>query len=67
MLRPIVLTVTALMFLQSAGTWRSASGADVHWPGWLGPKRDGWVIGFKPPPRWAVGQVRGWQVDVGSG
>ena len=26
--------------------------ADVHWPGWLGPKRDGWVSYFNPPKQW---------------
>ncbi len=24
-----------------------SSAEDVHWPGWLGPKRDGWVPYFE--------------------
>ena len=67
MLRPMVLTVTALILLALASTWQSASGADVHWPGWLGPKRDGWVSTFKPPTRWPEELKKVWQVEVGTG
>lgn len=67
MVRPIVLTVTALIFLPVVSTWQPASGADVHWPGWLGPKRDGWVSGFRPPTRWPERLERVWRVEVGTG
>ena len=67
MLRPIGLTVTALIFLPVASTWQPASGADVYWSGWLGPERNGWVSGFQPPTRWPEKLERGWQVEVGTG
>jgi len=47
--------------------WSAAADAVVHWPGWLGPKRDGWVSGFRPPARWPQKLKRGWQVEVGTG
>ncbi len=67
MLRPIILTVTALTFLPFAISWQPASGADDYWSGWLGPKRNGWVSGFQPPTRWPEQLERGWQVEVGTG
>jgi len=39
----------------------------TEWPGWLGPKRDGWVKGFQPPKRWPKQLAKVWQVDVGTG
>ena len=65
--RPMVLTVTALIFLSVASTWQPSSGAEVHWPGWRGPGRDGWVSGFRPPTRWPERLERVWQVEVGTG
>ncbi|MBC8868693.1 MAG: PQQ-binding-like beta-propeller repeat protein [Planctomycetes bacterium] len=67
MLRPIVVTVTAFIFLPVASSWQPSSGADVHWPGWRGPARDGWVNGFQPPTRWPERLERVWQVQVGAG
>ncbi len=67
MLRPIALTVTALIILTVASTWQSSFGADVNWPGWRGPGRDGWVSGFRPPTPWPEQLERSWQVDVGTG
>ena len=58
--RPIVflfilsLTVTTL-------------GADVSWPGWLGPNRDGWVPHFDPPAKWPKKLKKGWTAKVGDG
>ena len=42
-------------------------GADVTWPGWLGPKRDGWVPHFEPPAKWPSKLKRGWTAKVGEG
>ncbi len=41
--------------------------ADVVWPGWRGPKRNGWVSGFQPPARWPERLKKSWQVEVGIG
>ena len=38
-----------------------------HWPGWLGPNRDGWVKDFTPPKQWPAKLQRNWQVPVGEG
>ena len=67
MLRPTVLTITAIIFLSMTSAWQTTSGAEVHWPGWLGPKRDGWVSDFKPPTQWPEQLNKGWQVQVGTG
>jgi len=66
-LRPIVFAVTASILLPIAGAWQSSSGADVHWPGWRGPKRDGAVSHFQVPTRWPKQLKRVWQVEVGTG
>ena len=39
---------------------------EVYWPGWLGPKRDGWVEGFQAPKSWPRKLKRGWRVKVGG-
>lgn len=67
MLRPLVVTVTAFLLLPVASAWQPSSGADVYWPGWRGPGRDGWVSGFRPPTRWPERLERIWQVEVGTG
>ncbi|MFC1596326.1 PQQ-binding-like beta-propeller repeat protein [Planctomycetota bacterium] len=67
MLRAIVITVTSLILLPIASTWQLSSGAEVDWPGWRGPKRDGWVSGFQPPARWPERLTKDWQVEVGTG
>ena len=64
MLRPIFVFVIALIIFPIGKT---SFGADGHWPGWLGPKRDGWVKDFQPPTRWPDQLKRGWQVEVGTG
>ena len=38
-----------------------------YWPGWLGPKRDGWVQGFQPPKKWPAKLKQTWRVKVGTG
>lgn len=67
MQRPILVTITALILLPGASAWQPSSGADVHWPGWRGPGRDGCVDGFRPPIRWPERLERVWQVEVGTG
>lgn len=63
--RSIILTLTALIVLPVANNVSSA--ADLEWPGWLGPKRNGWVKGFQPPAKWPERLTKGWQVEVGTG
>jgi len=67
MLHPIVLTVIALISLEVAPAPQTSSGADVDWPGWRGPRRDGWAGGFRPPTPWPERLTRAWQVEVGTG
>ena len=65
--RWIIRTVTFFVFLVISNAWQPTSGADVHWPGWRGPGRDGWVDGFQSPPKWPERLERDWQIDVGTG
>ena len=44
-----------------------AFGAENYWPGWLGPKRDGWVKGFEPPKKWPAKLKQIWRLKVGTG
>ncbi|MFP6766696.1 MAG: PQQ-binding-like beta-propeller repeat protein [Planctomycetaceae bacterium] len=48
-------------------TSTAVSAASPYWPGWLGPKRNGWVSGFRPPTRWPGQLKKVWQVKVGIG
>lgn len=41
--------------------------AEIAWPGWLGPARDGWVDDFEAPAPWPKQLDRDWTVEVGSG
>ena len=49
------------------GIWRPTSAAEAYWPGWLGPKHNGWVADFKPPEQWPDKLKKTWQVKVGTG
>ena len=40
---------------------------DHNWPGWLGPGRDGKVLGVTPPDPWPEKLEQGWEVEVGEG
>lgn len=55
------LVLGTLTFTASGeeGEWR--------WPGLLGPKRDGWVGGFKAPAPWPERVHSLWEVEVGEG
>ena len=57
---------TALIVLFSFLFGNSAIAED-YWPGWLGPKRNGWVEYFEPPSAWPEELKKNWQVDVGEG
>jgi len=45
----------------------AAPAPGAYWPGWLGPKRNGWVDDFRPPKRWPSKLKKSWQVKVGTG
>ncbi len=46
----------------------NASAAEApHWPGWLGPDRNGWVSNFKPPAAWPERLTKVWEAEVGVG
>ena len=45
----------------------AAPRSGTYWPGWLGPRRDGWVSDFRPPKRWPTTLTKSWQVKVGTG
>jgi hypothetical protein len=45
----------------------SRSLADVAWPEWLGPNRNGWVSYFEPPKEWPKQLKQDWKVNVGDG
>lgn len=67
MLRPKVVTLIAMVVLPAVVFEQPSSGAEVHWPGWRGPGRDGWVKGFQPPAHWPEKLERVWRVEVGTG
>jgi outer membrane protein assembly factor BamB len=60
-----ILFITSQSFAEPES--RSASVKAAKWPGWLGPKRDGWVRGFQPPKHWPERLTKVWQVEVGTG
>ena len=57
----------ALMCVFKLTLIASFATAEVHWPGWLGPDRNGWVQHFTPPQKWPDQLRQGWQVEVGTG
>lgn len=67
MLRPIAVPATALILLLLPIRSGILFAADVSWPGWRGPARDGWVGGFRPPEPWPENLKKVWQVEVGTG
>jgi len=60
-------TFLVLLVMIVGGSWPNSCDADLNWPGWMGPKRDGWVSGFRPPIRWPKRLERIWRVEVGTG
>ena len=63
----LILTVTALIFPAITSSQQISFGADLDWPGWRGPGRDGWVSGFRPPAQWPEQPEQTWQLEVGTG
>jgi len=61
------LFVTAAIVQSTLAGLHTASGADIQWPGWLGPNRNGWVSHFQPPATWPAQLKRNWQVKTGTG
>ena len=62
-IRSITLTAAALAAVSQPGS----AEREVHWPGLLGPKRNGFVDHFTPPAEWPERLERVWQVDIGEG
>ena len=63
----IVLIVTTLIVASGFSSRPVAIGAELDWPGWLGPQRDGWVGEFQPPTQWPEKLRKSWQATVGEG
>ncbi len=61
------VTITIVLLLSAFAFPRSLDAAEPFWPGWLGPKRDGWVDDFQPPARWPKELKQIWSVEVGEG
>ena len=64
---PMIVAMTALILLPLASAGHPLLGAEIHWPGWRGPGRDGWVEDFQPPAQWPQRLERVWQSEVGAG
>ena len=57
--RPI-LTLTTLCLLTKLQ-------AEVYWPEWLGPNRDGRVTYFDTPAKWPDSVSHDWSLTIGEG
>ncbi len=60
-------TFAAIAPLFLANVLQPASATQPHWPGWLGPDRNGWVRDFRPPVSWPKQLKKVWQREVGTG
>lgn len=67
MRQPFVITLTFFALLSIGRLSSLAFSEDFHWPGWLGPDRNGWVDQVQPPTRWPERLQLSWQVKVGTG
>ena len=69
LIRLIVLIVawTATCGAIGLGNASAQTSSGTFWSGWLGPERNGWVQGFRPPTQWPQELKKGWQVEVGTG
>ena len=57
----------AFQFLFTLSLSISVVAAEIYWPGWLGPKRDGQVDYFDPPAEWPQSLTSDWSLVVGEG
>jgi len=63
-----LIIFSAFFCLSVLGAGKPSSyDAKEYWPGWLGPQRNGWVEGFKPPKVWPKELKRVWSAKVGAG
>ena len=67
MRQPFVTTLTFFALLSISRLSSLAFSEDFHWPGWLGPDRNGWGDQVAPPTRWPERLQRNWQLEVGTG
>ncbi len=63
----LAVGIAVLFSLAGACQAQVSSVTEADWTGWLGPKRDGWVPGFKAPTRWPDKLERSWRARVGTG
>ncbi|MFP6739915.1 MAG: PQQ-binding-like beta-propeller repeat protein, partial [Planctomycetota bacterium] len=63
----LAVVIAVLFSLAGASQAQVSRVAEADWTGWLGPKRDGWVSGFKAPARWPEKLERRWRARVGTG
>ena len=66
MMRPLATTALTTSLI-TALTLLAAGAEELHWPGLLGPQRNGWVDHFKLPTMWPKGLRQLWKVEVGTG
>ncbi|MBG89857.1 MAG: serine/threonine protein kinase [Verrucomicrobiales bacterium] len=57
--------ILILLFVSTIA--HTALADSFNWPGWLGPKRNGWVPGVQAPKTWPKELTRGWQIETGQG
>ena len=67
MRQPFVISIVPSILLPGNHLYSHVFGEDFHWPGWLGPDRNGWVGQVLPPTRWPEQLKRNWQLKVGTG
>ena len=68
-MKPTFIALLALcLYLPAVGADKiNPLATKDYWPGWLGPKRNGWVSGFQPPKQWPEKLQQMWRVKVGTG
>ena len=58
---------TTILCILITSAYSSTIAKDINWPGWLGPKRDGWVEHFTAPAKWPEKLNKQWEKKVGDG
>ena len=65
---PFIALLALCLWLPAVGAEKvKPLTAEEYWPGWLGPKRNGWVNNFQPPKKWPEKLQQMWRVKVGAG